>query len=116
MCRLTFIRFNIFNSFEEKYYEQTIVAENFDKTIKEEEKAENRVAILETELLNAQKALEKVRNECNICQEQYDDIERRESVLYCGHRSCFKCLTSLPNKICPICRKEFTVEQIIKLF
>jgi len=59
---------------------------------------------------------EENRTECDICLEEYNNDERRESVLYCGHRSCFKCLTDLPKKLCPICRKEFTAEQIIKFF
>ena len=56
------------------------------------------------------------RRECQICLEEFNNDERKESVLYCGHRACFKCLTSLPNKLCPICRKEFTADQIIKFF
>ncbi|CAG5083232.1 Oidioi.mRNA.OKI2018_I69.PAR.g10318.t1.cds [Oikopleura dioica] len=53
---------------------------------------------------------------CNVCLEGYNKEERHECTLHCGHRSCHKCLTGLPEKICPICRKEFTNEQIIKLF
>lgn len=56
------------------------------------------------------------RTECNVCLEEFNSDERRESVLHCGHRSCFKCLTELPNKLCPICRKEYTAEQIIKFY
>jgi len=56
------------------------------------------------------------RHECKICLEEYNGDKRRESVLHCGHRSCFRCLTALPYKLCPICRKEFTAEQIIKIF
>ncbi|CBY15173.1 unnamed protein product [Oikopleura dioica] len=56
------------------------------------------------------------RTECNICFEEFNSEERKESVLHCGHRSCYKCLAELPNKLCPICRKEFTTEQIIKFF
>jgi len=56
------------------------------------------------------------RTECDICLEEYNTEERRESVLYCGHRSCFKCLSDLPKKLCPICRKKFTAKQIIKFF
>ncbi len=54
--------------------------------------------------------------ECNICFEEFNSEERKESVLHCGHRSCYKCLTEVPNKLCPICRKEYTTEQIIKFF
>jgi len=56
------------------------------------------------------------RNSCTICLEEYDDKKRIECTLLCGHRSCFECLTQLPNKNCPTCRKAFTNEQIIKLF
>jgi len=56
------------------------------------------------------------RRECQICLEEFNNDERKESVLYCGHRACFKCLNSLPKKLCPICRKEFTAKQIIKFF
>ncbi|CBY10828.1 unnamed protein product [Oikopleura dioica] len=56
------------------------------------------------------------RNSCAICLEKYDDKKRIECTLLCGHRSCFECLTQLPNKNCPTCRKAFTNEQIIKLF
>ena len=58
------------NSIEEKYHEQTAVAENFDKKIKEEEKAEQEIARLETELQNAQKELEKIRQERKEIQEK----------------------------------------------
>ncbi|CAG5108158.1 Oidioi.mRNA.OKI2018_I69.chr1.g3661.t1.cds [Oikopleura dioica] len=53
---------------------------------------------------------------CNVCLEGYNKEDRHECTLHCGHRSCHKCLTGLPEKLCPICRKEFTNEQIIKLF
>ena len=47
------------NSIEEKYHEQTAVAENFDKKIKEEEKAEQEIARLEIEFQNAKNILNK---------------------------------------------------------
>ncbi|CBY14801.1 unnamed protein product [Oikopleura dioica] len=53
---------------------------------------------------------------CNICFEKYDKENRVESTLLCGHRCCFSCLTGLSPKLCPVCRKEFTKEQIIQLF
>ncbi|CBY19974.1 unnamed protein product [Oikopleura dioica] len=56
------------------------------------------------------------RNSCAVCLEKYDDKKRIECTLLCGHRSCFECLTQLPNENCPTCRKAFTNEQIIKLF
>jgi len=58
---------------------------------------------------------EESRKECKICLEEYNRDEREESVLLCGHRSCLKCLSDLPSKLCPFCRKEFNEEQIIKL-
>ncbi|CBY19823.1 unnamed protein product [Oikopleura dioica] len=56
------------------------------------------------------------RTRCDICLEEYNREERKESTLYCGHRFCFKCLNELPNKLCPNCSKEYTAEQIIQLF
>ncbi|CAG5111119.1 Oidioi.mRNA.OKI2018_I69.chr2.g5453.t1.cds [Oikopleura dioica] len=56
------------------------------------------------------------RSSCKVCLEVYNGTIRQECALQCGHRSCFRCLNSLPRKICPICRKAFTAEQILKLF
>ncbi|CAG5105150.1 Oidioi.mRNA.OKI2018_I69.chr1.g1879.t1.cds [Oikopleura dioica] len=53
---------------------------------------------------------------CKICFENYDSGTKIESTLHCGHRSCLKCLNDLSLKTCPICRKEFTKDQIIKLY
>ncbi|CAG5105623.1 Oidioi.mRNA.OKI2018_I69.chr1.g2298.t1.cds [Oikopleura dioica] len=53
---------------------------------------------------------------CNVCFEKYDGEDRLQCVLQCGHPSCHKCLTTLPEKLCPICRKPFQDENIIKLF
>ncbi|CBY32040.1 unnamed protein product [Oikopleura dioica] len=52
---------------------------------------------------------------CKVCLRQYTR-DRREGLLYCGHSSCFKCLTSRPVKLCPVCDKEYTVEQISNYF
>ncbi|CBY16286.1 unnamed protein product [Oikopleura dioica] len=46
---------------------------------------------------------------CKVCFEDYDKKEcLRATVIPRGHQSCFKCLSSLPEKICPTCRAEFT--------
>ena len=56
-------------------------------------------------------------NNCKVCLGRYggDDC-KRAAVTPCGHQSCFKCLSSLPEKICPSCRAEFTVDKILKLY
>ena len=56
------------------------------------------------------------KNSCNVCLENYSSPERQECALPCGHRSCYTCLLELPHKTCPICRQDFTVDQIYKLF
>ena len=56
------------------------------------------------------------KNSCNVCLENYSSPERQECALPCGHRSCYTCLLELPQKTCPTCRQEFTVDQIYKLF
>ncbi|CBY34992.1 unnamed protein product [Oikopleura dioica] len=52
---------------------------------------------------------------CKVCFEVYDQNERKESApTACGHKSCLKCLKSLPSKNCPTCRKDF--EEIMIIF
>jgi len=88
-------------------------ATNKRKKIQEEMRAAFLSAAHE---LRDQDTPEDNRSECNICLEEYNNDERRESVLYCGHRSCFNCLNDLTKKFCPICRKKYTAKQIIKFF
>jgi hypothetical protein len=56
------------------------------------------------------------KNTCNVCLENYSSPDRQECALPCGHRFCYKCLLELPQKTCPTCRQDFTVDQIYKLF
>ncbi|CBY14702.1 unnamed protein product [Oikopleura dioica] len=67
-------------------------------------------------LFEKKENLENARFKCNICFEKYDDVDRLQCVLQCGHPACEKCLTALPNKLCPICRKPFKEDSIIKMF
>ena len=66
--------------------------------------------------LNFELILRHLIEHCNICHEKYNHRERKESALNCGHCFCFECLTTLANKLCPICRNNYTAEQIVKLF
>ncbi|CBY10601.1 unnamed protein product [Oikopleura dioica] len=52
---------------------------------------------------------------CKICFEKYNDDDRVQCVLLCRHSLCAKCLNTLPDKTCPVCRNPFTDDQIIKL-
>jgi len=58
----------------------------------------------------------KERDNCNVCFEKYNTIDRHFCVLQCGHPTCQKCLTEMHEKLCPICREPFTENNIIKLF
>ncbi|CAG5085321.1 Oidioi.mRNA.OKI2018_I69.PAR.g10863.t1.cds [Oikopleura dioica] len=53
-------------------------------------------------------------NTCKVCFENYNENDRRESTIPCGHRFCYSCLTQLYE--CGICRTGFNNNQIIKLF
>ncbi|CAG5085965.1 Oidioi.mRNA.OKI2018_I69.PAR.g11066.t2.cds [Oikopleura dioica] len=53
---------------------------------------------------------------CKVCFELYDDDHLQAAVSPCGHKACFQCLSSLPQKTCPTCRADFTADQILKLF
>ncbi|XP_034251511.1 E3 ubiquitin-protein ligase RNF182-like [Thrips palmi] len=47
---------------------------------------------------------------CNICDERFDNGERRPKSLPCGHTECLKCLKRLEETsdplLCPECRQE----------
>ncbi|CAG5097216.1 Oidioi.mRNA.OKI2018_I69.XSR.g14982.t1.cds [Oikopleura dioica] len=56
---------------------------------------------------------------CQVCMENYNNDERFECALPCGHRSCMKCLTHLSitcRSLCPTCQQPFSKDQIIKLY
>ncbi|CBY18623.1 unnamed protein product [Oikopleura dioica] len=53
---------------------------------------------------------------CKVCMEKFDDEHPEATIIPCGHKSCFHCLSSLPNKACPTCRAEFTMENVYKLY
>ena len=53
---------------------------------------------------------------CSICFEKYNDSNRQQCVLHCGHSTCKWCLDKLAAKTCPACRKPFTDENIIMMF
>lgn len=63
-----------------------------------------------------QETEENPRDKCNVCFEKYNSVDRHFCVLHCGHPTCQKCLSEMPEKHCPICREPFTEKDIIKLF
>ncbi|CAG5099708.1 Oidioi.mRNA.OKI2018_I69.XSR.g16646.t1.cds [Oikopleura dioica] len=68
------------------------------------------------ELVEVDGEKENKKLKCKVCFELFDD-EHREAVLTtCGHKACFKCLSSLPQKTCPTCRADFTEDKILKIF
>ena len=45
--------------------------------------------------------------ECSVCNEAYNETDfKPHSLNPCGHCFCIKCINSLPNKVCPICRQS----------
>ncbi|CAG5113278.1 Oidioi.mRNA.OKI2018_I69.chr2.g7397.t1.cds [Oikopleura dioica] len=53
---------------------------------------------------------------CKVCFEIFCDEHPEALVIPCGHRACFNCLSSLPQKTCPSCRAEFTEDKIFKIY
>ncbi|CBY11425.1 unnamed protein product [Oikopleura dioica] len=106
---------------EQDLEEQLIKEENsdtrakFEKAVTARKKSQKRIRAF---LLRAARALDdpdqsdENPDACKVCLRQYDSRDRQEGILYCGHSSCSKCLTSRPVKLCPVCDKEYTVEQI----
>lgn len=48
--------------------------------------------------------------ECRVCNEEFDENNRRPRTLTCSHHFCSHCITKLINnhsKQCPFCREEF---------
>jgi len=53
---------------------------------------------------------------CKVCLEKYDNEHIEATIIPCGHKSCFQCLSSLPRKNCPTCRARFTKRNLYKLY
>ncbi|CAG5088373.1 Oidioi.mRNA.OKI2018_I69.PAR.g11820.t1.cds [Oikopleura dioica] len=53
---------------------------------------------------------------CKICCEVFSEAHPLAALTACGHIACFNCLSNLPQKTCPTCRKKFTKRNILKLF
>jgi len=118
----------------EKTEESLIQAQaNHDKAKKTFEEAEEKLKNTEAKLKNIEDQMaiyfertatsikegksieEDPRLFCKICCEKFNETDRVRCVLLCRHSSCEKCLTSFPSKKCPVCRKPFADNQIIKL-
>ncbi|CAG5106214.1 Oidioi.mRNA.OKI2018_I69.chr1.g2742.t1.cds [Oikopleura dioica] len=53
---------------------------------------------------------------CRICFELFDENHPKAVLTSCGHTACLNCLSSLPQKTCPSCRKKFTKRNILQVF
>ena len=55
--------------------------------------------------------------ECQICNEDYDDAERKPVTIKCGHIYCKSCMLLLSNSTrkCPSCRASFRKQDLISL-
>ncbi|XP_026284802.2 uncharacterized protein LOC113210849 [Frankliniella occidentalis] len=47
--------------------------------------------------------------DCDICLEDYNQVERVPKIMPCGHTVCLRCLQRSDRKECPTCRREFEV-------
>ncbi|XP_026288919.2 uncharacterized protein LOC113213907 [Frankliniella occidentalis] len=47
--------------------------------------------------------------ECDICLEDYNEVEHVPKMVPCGHTVCLRCLEQSDRKECPTCRWEFEV-------
>ncbi|CAG5094852.1 Oidioi.mRNA.OKI2018_I69.XSR.g13917.t1.cds [Oikopleura dioica] len=54
-------------------------------------------------------------HECRLCYNPYGDERPEAVVIPCGYKACFNCLSTLPRKVCPHCRAEFTDDKLLKL-
>ena len=63
-----------------------------------------------TNLINADKSYaEKIKFECSLCCELYDENKRKPLVLVpCGHSLCKVCAHQLVVNECPFCRIEIS--------
>ncbi|CBY43707.1 unnamed protein product [Oikopleura dioica] len=58
------------------------------------------------------------KGECSICFVAYSKTSKK-CCLQCGHQFCLSCLKNMMQRLnfnCPTCRKDFSEEEIIKLF
>ena len=53
---------------------------------------------------------------CRICFELFGENHPKAVLTSCGHTACLNCLSSLPQKTCPSCRKKFTKRNILQVF
>ncbi|CAG5095462.1 Oidioi.mRNA.OKI2018_I69.XSR.g14198.t1.cds [Oikopleura dioica] len=53
---------------------------------------------------------------CKICFGKFGEMHPEAAIYPCGHKACFGCLSSLPQKQCPTCRAPFTQRKILKLY
>ncbi|CAG5108325.1 Oidioi.mRNA.OKI2018_I69.chr1.g3742.t1.cds [Oikopleura dioica] len=58
----------------------------------------------------------KEKPKCKVCFENYSEDRPEAAIFPCGHKACFICLSSLPQKTCPTCRAAFTADKILKLY
>jgi len=51
--------------------------------------------------------------ECTVC---FGELEEDQAVIlrHCKHVFCVTCLNAITNHLCPMCRKEYTEEDMIK--
>jgi len=68
------------------------------------------------DLIKTEEVEENNVDNCNVCFEKYDKIDRHSCAPKCGHLTCQKCLNELPEKLCPICREPFVEDNVIKVF
>ncbi|XP_026291179.2 uncharacterized protein LOC113215728 [Frankliniella occidentalis] len=47
--------------------------------------------------------------ECDICHEEFNQVERVPKIAPCGHTVCLRCLERGARKECPTCRRAFDV-------
>ncbi|CAG5094384.1 Oidioi.mRNA.OKI2018_I69.XSR.g13508.t1.cds [Oikopleura dioica] len=64
--------------------------------------------------VNTKEQTQQNPSSCPICFQVFNGNDCQECTLPCGHRFCNDCLNRLSS--CPICRKPFTNDQIIKLY
>jgi len=64
----------------------------------------------------AQESEEKKLDECDICREKYNKLDRHSCAPKCGHLTCQECLAKLHEKLCPICREPFTENDVRKIY
>ncbi|CAG5099710.1 Oidioi.mRNA.OKI2018_I69.XSR.g16647.t1.cds [Oikopleura dioica] len=58
---------------------------------------------------------ENEKPKCKVCFELFGNDHPEAVLITCGHKGCFGCLSSLPQKTCPFCRADFTEDKILKV-